>query len=141
MVLHELEAKIDPTVPDERREPSSDSKEAVSSAAMTLIDQLTAALQGREKAPRSAKTKGVIAVEFALHRAEQQWCRLEIVFQSAQVAAGVATRHGLTTKEARGLADAIGAGLQTAGEDKEAGRQWLKAMRAYAISAAREAAE
>jgi len=105
-----------------------------------MIDDLTRALEDREGANRSANTGGVIAIEFALHRAEQQWCRLRVADQAAHVAAGIATHHGLTTDEARRLADAIREGLQAVGDDEEAGRQWLKAMRAYAIAAAKEAA-
>ena len=104
-----------------------------------LITELTALLQARE-VNRSANTGGVVAIEFAHHRAEQQWMRLRVADQAAEVAAGIAAHHGLTTEEARRLADAIREGLQAAGDDEEAGRQWLKAMRAYAIAAAKEAA-
>jgi hypothetical protein len=56
-----------------------------------------------------------------------------------QVAAGVAASHGLTTDEARQLAEAITAGLTACNGDTYAGEQWLRAMRAYAERAAQEA--
>lgn len=100
-----------------------------------VVDELTIALEGRD-VKRSSDTGGVMAIEFALNRARQQWSRVQSPSMAAQIAGAVGTSHGLTSDEAKRLADALTDALSECKEDKAAGENWLKGMRVYAVTVA-----
>jgi hypothetical protein len=103
-----------------------------------LIDDLTRALASRPGVELDARSGGPGALEFALHRAQQQWVRVQIPHMAAEVASGLAANRGLTAAEAREFGGAIERGLQLLDSDMAAGREWLRGLRGYATAAAKE---